>query len=95
MAADLAQLRGPVAGMVELPLRLFWSGDRVFDLGDPEALRLMYEAVLREAIHAEELAEFLNGGMLITVWPELCLPSGARQAWEDRHPALRAGAAAA
>jgi hypothetical protein len=29
--------------------------DRTYDLGDREALRLMYETVLREAIHYDEL----------------------------------------
>src|SRR5260221_14773378 len=35
VVTHLASLRGPVRGMVELPLRLFWSSpDRAFDLGD-------------------------------------------------------------
>src|SRR5579863_2119611 len=44
VAADLAELRGPAAGPVELPLRLFWSlpGHR-FDLDDPDTRRWYYE----------------------------------------------------
>lgn len=94
MAADLAELRGPVTGVVELPLRLFWSAaDRTFDLSDPDMLRSMYEKVLREASQAGDLATYLNGGMLIAVWPQLFLPRDLRQAWEERHPVLRRAAA--
>jgi len=90
VAADLADLRGPVSGTVELPLRLFWAPDRAFDLDDPDMLRWMYQTVLREAIHAGELAAYLNGARLTAVWPELFLPRGVRAAWEERHPVLRA-----
>jgi hypothetical protein len=96
VAADLADLRGPAEGVVELPLRLFWSAaDRTFDLGDPDMLRSMYEKVLREAIRVEELTSYLNGGRLIAAWPDLFLPRDVRQAWEDQHPSLRRAAAAA
>jgi hypothetical protein len=96
VAADLAELRGPAEGVVELPLRLFWSAaDRTFDLGDPDMLRSMYEKVLREAARTEELTTYLNGARLIAVWPDLFLPRDLRQAWEDLHPALRRVAAAA
>jgi hypothetical protein len=90
VAADLADLRGPVLGTVELPQRLFWNPDRTFDLGDPDLLRWMYENVLREATRPEELAAYLNGELLAALWPDLFLPAGVRRAWEDRHPVLRA-----
>jgi hypothetical protein len=36
VVTDLASLRGPSQGTVELPLRLYWSGPSpVFDLGEP------------------------------------------------------------
>jgi hypothetical protein len=92
VAADLADLRGPVAGTVELPLRLFWNPDRTFDLGDPDLLRWMYENVLREASRPGDLAAYLDGELLVALWPDLFLPRGVRQAWEDRHPVLRAAA---
>ena len=92
VAADLAGLRGPVLGTVELPLWLFWNPDRTFDLGDPDLLRWMYENVLREAARPEDLAAYLNGELLVAVWPDLFLPRGVRRAWEDRHPVLRASA---
>jgi hypothetical protein len=95
VAVELADLRGPAHGTVTLPLRLFWSSpDRKFDLDDPDMLRSMYQKVLREAVHADELTTYLNGGKLTEVWPQLYLPKGVRRAWEEHHPALRAAAAA-
>src|SRR5215467_9278371 len=93
---DLADLRGPVTGTVELPLRLFWSGtSRIFDLGNPGTRQWVYETVLQEAIRPEELTTFLNRDALIALWPKLFVPRGVRQAWEDEHPVLRAASAAA
>jgi hypothetical protein len=92
VAARLTDLRGPVSGVVELPLRLFWSAqDRTFDLDNPPTVLALYETVLREAIRQEELTAYLNGDTLRAVWPELFLPKGVRGAWEERHPSLAAG----
>jgi DNA invertase Pin-like site-specific DNA recombinase len=90
---DLADLRGPVAGQVELPLRLFWSlpGHR-FDLSDPDARLWYYQTVLREASRPADLADHLDGETLARLWPELYLPRGVRRAWEESHPALLAAA---
>lgn len=94
VAARLADLRGPVSGVVELPLHLFWSSlDRSFDLSDPVTLGLMYEKVLCQARSLGELVSYLDGGTLTAVWPGLILPRDVRQAWEARHPGLRRAAA--
>ena len=96
VVASLAELRGPAEGSVELPLWLFWSSPgHAFDLGDPDMRRWLYQIVLREAGRLEDLAAYLDGDSLIALWPDLYLPKGVRQAWEDKHPALRAAAAAA
>jgi len=96
VVTDLGSLRGPVRGVVELPLRLFWSSpDRTFDLGRPFMRRWLYQTVLREASRPEDLTGYLDRGILVALWPELRLPRGVRQAWEDYHPALRAAAGAA
>ena len=95
VAADLADLRGPAHGTVELPLRLYWSPPgRIFDLDDPVMLRSIYEIVLGEAISLKELSSYLNGHRLAAIWPELHLPKGVRRAWEDRHAVLRTARAA-
>jgi hypothetical protein len=54
----------------------------------------LYQTVLREAARPDDLTAFLDGDTLIGLWPTLYLPRGVRQAWEDRHPVLRAAAAA-
>jgi hypothetical protein len=92
---DLADLRGPASGTVKLPLWLYWSGPRPeFDLADPFMRRWLYQTVLREAARPEDLASYLNQDVLVAVWPGLHLPVGIRQAWQERHPALRTAAAA-
>ena len=95
VTADLADLRGPTTGTVELPLWLFWSRPgHTFDLGDRDMRRWLYQTVLREAGRPEDLTAYLDGDTLIALWPDLYLPKGVRQAWEDAHPVLRTAAAA-
>ena len=91
VAASLAELQGPVDGLVELPQRLFWSGERVFDLSNPDRLQSMYEAVFEAARTQADLAEYLNGEMLARLWPELGVSLRARKAWEAKHPRLALG----
>jgi hypothetical protein len=86
--ADLADLRGPADGIDELPIWLFWQANRAFDLGDPAIRRWVYQIVLREASRAQDLTRYLNAGVLRAIWPDLRLPRGVRQAWEELHPSL-------
>jgi hypothetical protein len=96
LAASLEDLRGPVTGTVTLPLWLFWScPGHTFDLDDRDMRRWLYETVLREASRPEDLTAYLDNDALIALWPDLYLPKGVRQAWEDRHPVLRSVTAAA
>jgi len=93
LVRDLADLRGPAAGSVELPIWLSWSGeDRHFDLGEPVSRAEMYRAVLREAVKPADLTEFLDRDTLVRMWPDLSwrLPGPVQAAWEDQHPLLRA-----
>ena len=94
MVTDLASLHGAVAGPVELPLRLFWSSpDGSFNLSNPFMRRWLYQTVLREATRPEDLSRYLDAGTLIALWPDLRLPAGARQAWEERHPVMQTAGA--
>ena len=86
--ADLADLRGPAGGTVELPVWLFWHPNRAFDLDDPAIRRWAYQIVLREASRPEDLTTYLNAEVLQAIWPGLCLPQGVRRAWEELHPSL-------
>jgi hypothetical protein len=89
VAGTLTELAGPAGGVVELPLRLWWNPVRTFDLDEPTMLAWMYENVLREAIRVDELRSYLNGAVLVRLWPQLNLPRAVRAAWEARHPRLR------
>lgn len=95
VVTDLALLRGPAQGTVELPLWLYWSGaSPVFDLSKPFMRRWLYEIVLREAGRPDDLIRYLDRDTLVGLWPELYLPCGVRLAWEEHHPVLCAAAAA-
>ena len=96
VAPSLADLRGPTKGTVELPLWPFWSRPgHTLDLGDLDMRLWLYQTVLREAGRLEDLTAYLDGDTLIALWPDLYLPKGVRQAWEDAHPVLRVAVAAA
>jgi hypothetical protein len=91
VAASLADLRGLTSGVVELPLRLYWSAlDRTFSLDDPAERRQVYRIVVREARRPGDHAVFLDGRTLIALWPDIFLPKPVRRAWEYAHPALAA-----
>jgi hypothetical protein len=95
VVTDLASLRGPAHGMIELPLRLFWSSsDRCFDLESAQVRRWLYQTVLREAARPSDLTDYLNRGILMRLWPDLRLPAGVRRAWEEVHPILRSSGTA-
>jgi hypothetical protein len=93
---SLADLKGPKFGVVELPVTLFWSRpDRTFDLGDRYRAIDMYLAVLDAARGPDDLVAYLNGDLLIELWPDLHLTRAKRRLWEDRFAALRPASAAA
>jgi hypothetical protein len=89
----LADLAGPRRGQVRLPSSLEWSTDRVFDLAEDSDLRLLYETVLREARHTDDLARYLDAGLLVDLWPRLWLPPRVRRVWESAFSVLRSTAA--
>ncbi|MGY0235152.1 hypothetical protein [Longispora urticae] len=89
VAPDLAALRGPTSGVVELPLAISWQPNRRFDLASDHRRRSLYQNVLREAAQYEDLHTFLHRDTLLELWPRLLLPKGVRAAWEHAHPELR------
>ena len=86
LPADLRELRGPLTGVVRLPLRVYASGlgpARRFDMTD-EAERIeLYEIVLTEGT-AEDVCRYVNREELLRVWPRLWLPPHVRQVWGPR-----------
>ncbi|WP_063819302.1 hypothetical protein [Herbidospora cretacea] len=87
---SLSALRGPSEGVVDLPLRLCWSGLRSFDVGDPTECRMMYQIVITEGVRAD-VERYLAYDRLLEVWPRfhLMLGSAYVDTWEDRFPVLR------
>ena len=86
--ADLAELRGPVTGLVTLDHWLDWSGDSRYDLDDPGDLQIMYQTVLNQATNQADLNKWLDETTLGHLWPSLWLPGPLRALWEARFPEL-------
>ena len=87
----LEQLVGPVDGVVELPLDLAWSGDRIFDLADPVQRYLYHVTVLTSAVTREHYTSWLNAGLLRGDWSRLRLPRPLREIWQEHFPELGLG----
>jgi hypothetical protein len=51
-------------------------------------VRILYERVVREAMHVEDLRAYLHRPTLCRVWPQPYLPRKARDLWEARFGAL-------
>jgi len=70
-------------GVVELPLRVQWSGRRRYDLSDRQDRARVYELVLREGTE-DDVRRFVRLGELEALWDDLLLPPHVRAAWEHR-----------
>ncbi|HZN74345.1 MAG TPA: hypothetical protein VFC00_21975 [Micromonosporaceae bacterium] len=90
VAERLDDLRGPTDGTVTLPQHLDWSGNASYDLDKPARLASMYRTVLNEASSPDDLHAWIDGRLLVRLWPTLWLPPQVRQLWESRFPELAA-----
>lgn len=73
---------------MELPLELDWSApSQEFRLSDRVERARLYEIVLREG-RPEDVVRYIDGVLLVDVWPELVVPRDARAAWESAVDAL-------
>jgi hypothetical protein len=87
---SIEDLCGPASGVVELPVRLYWSsGSRQFNLADQDQVAAMYDAVLDGAAVIGDITEHLNADLLVRAWPDLGMNRAKRAAWENRFPVLR------
>jgi transcriptional regulator with XRE-family HTH domain len=69
---------------VTLPLELNWSRPgAVFHLSDRRQRARCYEIVLREGMPADIL-RFVDGALLVDLWPDLVVPRDVRDAWQPR-----------
>jgi len=67
---------------VRLPLHLNWSQPgREFDLANRQQRMRVYEIVIREGT-AEDVARYIDGALLVDLWPDLVLPAGLRREWQ-------------
>jgi len=72
---------------------LHWSEPgRVFRLADRADRERVYEVVLREGTPADILS-YIDGALLVDLWPDLVLPRDVRAAWAPLVAPLLAGAA--
>lgn len=91
--ASLEDLRGPYAGVIELPHDVRWLDDRFgVDVSVIGRRVMAYQALLSEGTLGEQ-QEFLNARRLIETWPELRMDRRVRDLWESRFPVLRERAA--
>jgi hypothetical protein len=88
----LNDLQGPVAGLVELPSTVAWTGRRTYDLAVPADLVVMYERVIVEAPTVEVLDSLIDRGRLLSAWAHLYLPQQVRELWQTRFPQLASAA---
>ena len=79
--ARLSDLTGPTSGPIELPISIDWGPRRVYDMAHDADRRVVYEVVLQEAASTEEVARYVNGAVLVQVWPRLWLPRRVRRSW--------------
>ncbi len=90
---SLDELRGPTAGVVRLPLRLYWSGPNPeaveWRVDDDRRRARLYEVVLREG-SLDDVCVLIDGATLIRIWDDLYLPPYVRSAWEPLVQSARA-----
>jgi hypothetical protein len=92
LPATLDELTGPGHGAVQLPGHIVWSGLTAFDVDSPPLCASMYQVVLTEGLR-EDLAAYLNRGLLVRHWPMLRAVVGdpIRDVWEAAFPELTEG----
>ncbi|MGH3929708.1 MAG: hypothetical protein ACRDTF_07000 [Pseudonocardiaceae bacterium] len=90
---NLEQLAGPSHGEVQPPSALTGAPRRSYWVDDEHDVGLLYRTVIREASTTDELARYLNVGVLKRVWSQLVLPLRCRALWEQRFPELAQPAA--
>jgi len=97
LPARLEDLHGPVSGVVHLPLGLYSSGGGPptgFDVDDWVDRATLYSVVMENAATAEDLATWLDAGLLQQMWLTMWLSPHVRRAWEPLMETRSASASA-
>jgi hypothetical protein len=74
----LADLAGPTAGTIELPITHLLGPRRGYDMAVDADRRVVCELDLQEAATAEQLCRYVNGLALAAVWRRPWLPRRIR-----------------
>jgi hypothetical protein len=67
---QLDELRGPVRGVVMLPMHLSWPGMRECDVSDDTTRRSMYGMLLAQG-KRNDIVRFVNATLLVQDWPQI------------------------
>ncbi|WP_284984388.1 hypothetical protein [Arthrobacter sp. efr-133-TYG-118] len=84
----LEELRGPAAGVVELPIHLDWGPDTRYRVEDHDSCSTLYQLTLQNSGSTEEISRIVNADRLTALWPSLRLAPRCRQEWENAFPQL-------
>jgi hypothetical protein len=88
-------LRGPARGVIKLPRNLSWPGMRECDVSDDRVRRSLYGMLLAQG-QRNDIARFINGGLLRQDWPLIKNTlDGRLSRWCERRFGLGNTAAAA
>ena len=75
-----------------LPHWIDWSQPgRLYRLADRRQRYAVYQLVLNEG-SSEEITQFIDGALLVELWPDLIVPAEIRDAWD---PVVRARSSSA
>jgi hypothetical protein len=87
----LTELRGPRYGTIDVPKRLYWSGDENcghIDLSDEDQAALAYESIINSARSTADLTAYLNAELLARFWPTLGISLDRKRQWVAVNPVL-------
>ena len=76
--ARLADLTGPTAGSIELPITIDWGPSGSMTLAATPIAVSSTNGYCEKPPRTEEVSRYVNGAILVEVWPRLWLsPAGA------------------
>jgi hypothetical protein len=85
----IEDLRGPVKGVILLPRNVSLPGMRECDVGDDQSRRSLYAMLLAQG-QRNDIARFINGGLLRQDWPLIRNSLNSRLCWRcERRFGLR------
>jgi hypothetical protein len=65
---QIDELKGPVRGVVMVPMHLSWPGMRECDVSDDATRRSMYGMLLSQG-KRNDIVRFVNAALLVADWP--------------------------